>query len=558
MSQALSQLPVGALVVDFNTKYNDEPIIWQVLEHDHDGEGTTTLCSRDIISLKCFDAKEPNNSDSNRQSYGNNRYLYSNLLQWLNSDQDSWYTAQHNADTAPNSSNIYQENSVAINPYDTEAGFLTNFSNDLKGSLQTVSKKTVLNAVTDGGGSEDVSSKVFLLSTTEIGLANENSIAEGSIYAYYSQDNQNSRRVKKVANAAACGNYTGTSAGSAWSWWLRTPNSDYSHYARRVSSDGSLNYDRAYYGYNGVAPALVIPSSTKVGDEPAADGVYALSPGWNVKKVYIGDENGESKQIEPTPIKIVSWQNGTDEEIGAMIDAYYNNELSLEKIKSVWAVGDARTISLSAMSATGVGESHRAQEVELQIIDFDHDILTTAQGGKTKALITVDLKNCLRDANVSDIGGSSNTEHGYINSSNTNVGGWTSCARRTWCNDVYYNALPTYLKNRIKPVNKLTSVGNQSSTINTDSDKCFLLSEIEIFGSITRSKAGEGSQYTYYTTASNRYKLPKWNSSSVSDLWWERSPYGSNATYFCFVSYSGLASYSYASIALGLSPACCL
>ena len=164
-------------------------------------------------------------------------------------------------------------------------------------------------------------------------------------------------------------------------------------------------------------------------------------------------------------------------------------------------------------------------------------------------------KNCLRDATVSDIGGSSNTENGYMNSSNTNIGGWTSCARRTWCNDIFYNALPTTIKSKVKPVNKLTSAGNQSSTINTDSDKCFLLSEIEIFGTVSQSKSGEGTQYSHYTTASNRYKLPKWNASSSSGLWWERSPYGSNAIHFCSVYNYGGAGSGDAWDALGLAPA---
>lgn len=270
-----------------------------------------------------------------------------------------------------------------------------------------------------------------------------------------------------------------------------------------------------------------------------------------------GNYAAGSKTIAVTVVfaSLVSWSSGTDEQIATMIDAYYAGTFSLADVKTVWHVGDIRNISLAAMSATGVGESHRAQTVQVQIIDFDHDTLTTSINGKTKALITVDLKNCLRDASVSDTGGSSNTEHGYMNSSNTNVGGWTSCARRTWCNDVFYAALPTYLKNKVKPVNKLTSAGNQSSTINTDSDKCFLLSEIEIFGTVSQSKSREGTQYSHYATASNRYKLPKWSASNSSDNWWERSPRGSNATSFCLVVSGGNASDSVASFAYGLAPA---
>ena len=256
---------------------------------------------------------------------------------------------------------------------------------------------------------------------------------------------------------------------------------------------------------------------------------------------------------------LVPWSTGTNEEITAMINSYYNGEITLEDVKSVWSIGDVRNVDISAMTATGVGESHRAQTVEFEILDFDHDTLTTPIDSITKALITVDMKNCLRDANVTDTTGSSNTEHGYMNSSNTNVGGWTSCARRTWCNNVFYNALPSYFKSLVKPVDKLTSAGNQSSIINTDSDYCFLLSEIEIFGSVTYSKAGEGSQYAWFANATaNRYKLPKWDSSRVSDSWWERSPCGSYSNRFCVVGNVGGAYYNNASNAYGLAPACCL
>lgn len=269
--------------------------------------------------------------------------------------------------------------------------------------------------------------------------------------------------------------------------------------------------------------------------------------------------NYTRKAYEPKKPALVSWTTGTNDEITAMVNAYYNGILSLDEIKSVWSLGDMRSVDVAAMEATYVGESHRAQTVEFQILDFDHDTLTTSVNSITKALITCDLKNCLRDANVSDTDGLSNTENGYMNSSGTNQGGWTSCARRIWCNNVFYNALPSYFKRLVKPVDKLTSAGNQSSIINTDSDYCFLLSEIEVFGSVTYSRAGEGSQYAWLANATaNRYKLPKWNSGSMSDSWCERSPYGVSSSAFCFVYFNGGASCSDASSAHGLAPACCI
>lgn len=108
---------------------------------------------------------------------GNNNYKYSNLLQWLNSDKNSWYTAQHGADAPPTSGN------TTYNPYDSEPGFLYNFSKNFKESMLETSLKTVRHSL-DGGGSENVVSKMFLASSTEVGLANENGIAEGKEISY--------------------------------------------------------------------------------------------------------------------------------------------------------------------------------------------------------------------------------------------------------------------------------------------------------------------------------------------------------------------------------------
>ena len=272
--------------------------------------------------------------------------------------------------------------------------------------------------------------------------------------------------------------------------------------------------------------------------------------------------NGTIYLVDTSGPKLVPWSTGTDQEITEMISGYYTGKLSLADIKSVWSLGDVRNVDLSAMSATGVGESHRAQTVQVEILDFDHDTLTTPVGSITKALITCDLKSGLMDAECAagTKYGQYNTERGYINVNNTNTGGWRACIRRAWCNNTFYNALPSYFKALVKPVNKLTSTGGTSSTINTDSDYCFLLSEIEIFGSVSKSKAGEGSQYAWFANATaNRYKLPKYNSSSVSDSWWERSPLDNNSNNFCYVNNYGYAnatgaSYSSSSIA----PAFCL
>ncbi len=295
MAKLLKNLPSGAKVKDTLTTYNGKPIIFTVMEHNHAGDpdNSTALITEKIITLKCFDAIEAGNSDSNRKQYGNNRYLYSNLRQWLNSDKaaGAWYSAQHSADASPTNANVWSN----YNEYDQEKGFLANFSTQLKEQLLTVTKRTAKNTVTDGGSYEDVSQKIFLLSNTEVGLANENNIVEGSIYDYFKT--ASNRIAYPTAEAVSKSEYTNTSlsASQPWWWWLRTPYASYSYFARSVHTDGSLNYLRAYRGCRGVRPACVVSSSILVSDAADTDGAYTII--WNAPPVIetdsdnLGDKN---------------------------------------------------------------------------------------------------------------------------------------------------------------------------------------------------------------------------------------------------------------------------
>ena len=253
----VESLSVGDELTITHDVYGDVPFI--VIGKNHDGAGTATILSKEILQLLPFDAKEPSNSDSNRKSNGNNRYLYSNLLQWMNSEADvgQWYTAKHSADQSPNSTDV-----VSYNPYADKAGFLHGFSDDFKRQLVTVNKTMAKNTITDGGGIETVSSKAFLLSTTEVGLVNENNIAEGTIYEYFSQNNTNARRVAHPSTYCLnnAGGFTDTdfAEGKGWYYLLRTPYSDHSSSERGVHLDGSLNHYGAYLGHVGLRVGLVI------------------------------------------------------------------------------------------------------------------------------------------------------------------------------------------------------------------------------------------------------------------------------------------------------------
>ena len=116
------------------------------------------------------------------------------------------------------------------------------------------------------------------------------------------------------------------------------------------------------------------------------------------------------------------------------------------------------------------------------------------------------------------------------------------------------NQLQSDLKSVIKAVDKRSTAGSQSTTIDTTSDKLFLLSEIEIFGALTYSKAGEGEQYAYYKAGNSRIKKV----SGTADWWWERSPVGSNNTGFCLVNSSGNANHYNASNSPGVAFGFCI
>jgi len=120
----LSSLPIGAKIkVPHSVMGN---IIFLKADQNHTGypENSTTLITDEIILLRAVDAKEPNNTDSNRRQNGNNRYSVSNIDHWLNSTASAgqWYSPQHTTDQSPNSTDV-----VSQNPYDTDAGFLNGF-----------------------------------------------------------------------------------------------------------------------------------------------------------------------------------------------------------------------------------------------------------------------------------------------------------------------------------------------------------------------------------------------------------------------------------------------
>lgn len=246
--------------------------------------------------------------------------------------------------------------------------------------------------------------------------------------------------------------------------------------------------------------------------------------------------------------KFVTWSTGTDAEIAAMVQMA---DAGLIDLKDYWAVGQERKVTLSAMEATGVGESHVAQEVTLVLMDSTctgFTLATTTSGGKAKPDFIVGLKNSL-------------LEKGYMNSSNTNVNGWSGCARRTWCNNVFRLAIPASIRGIFKQFKwKQGKGGGSSSGILETTDYFGLAPEKAIFRSTAlyaqTDEAALYARWDWYKTSANQIK--KLGDTGSAYYWWECSPYSGDSNHFCGVHDNGNAGYSNASYALGLAPFGCI
>lgn len=182
------------------------------------------------------------------------------------------------------------------------------------------------------------------------------------------------------------------------------------------------------------------------------------------------------------------------------------------------------------------------------IIGFNHDDLTDANAyGKAtktgKAGLTLQMHDLFATTYP-------------MNNSQTNTGGWKSSLMRTSTMPLMKGYLPTEWQNIIKSVNKVSGVGGGSSSgTETVSDDCFLLSEIEIFGSVSNSNSvdDEGEWYAFYKSGKDNRK----SNGSVT-IWWERSPASGSSNRFCVVAGNGAASKQRADTNYGLSFAFCI
>ena len=125
--------------------------------------------------------------------------------------------------------------------------------------------------------------------------------------------------------------------------------------------------------------------------------------------------------------------------------------------------------------------------------------------------------------------------------------------------------IPAALRAVLKSVTKYTDNtanggGSTASAVTATTDYFFLLSEYEVFGSISYANSNESSkqaQYAYYSAGNSKIKY-KHDGTTTAAFWWLRSPRSSNSFNFVIVSADGTVVNDTAFYSLGFAPGFCV
>ena len=177
-------------------------------------------------------------------------------------------------------------------------------------------------------------------------------------------------------------------------------------------------------------------------------------------------------------------------------------------VPNTWKVGDSK-----AMTINGT-------DYQIDIIGKNHDTY-----GSSFAPLTFQIHDCYANGIK------------MYDRLDSPKNSWSESYMRNTYLPTVLESMPEEVKTAIKSVYKFTTEGNGSGDIQLTSDKLFLLSEVEVDGSIKYSGEGEGSVYEYYidATATDRKKYIN----GAANGWWLRSPDIEDETKICSVSKGG-------------------
>lgn len=214
-------------------------------------------------------------------------------------------------------------------------------------------------------------------------------------------------------------------------------------------------------------------------------------------------------------VKLVSFTWGSDEEVADMIDAARAGLINLQS-DGGWRVGDTRRIQVGAFQ--GGLNSHAAEELDIVISQF-------GDYNGCGCLFQFDFVECAQ----------SGFEN--MNASGTNAGGYGASRMYTTTLPAMVEALPEWLRTRLKSFSVLVSKGSSSSEIESvGNNKLALRSEVEVWGTNEKSYEGEGTQILWYSLGSFGKAKTKGSTMATGGTaaqrqWWTRSPGKSDSSF---------------------------
>jgi len=279
----LKDLPIGARVRDI-----ENPCEFLVAAQDHPGYGGTTLLAKNVIDVRCFDAKEPDKPGKqlfdSEADFGSNDYATSNIHQWLNSEDADWYVAQHKYDCPPAPEYLrYGEQ-----PYDKMPGYLSNFSAKFRQQILVSSVPVLKRTSRDHVKLTTIQAKVFLPSRTELVKGDECRIAEGYplplLYDHRifkavplkEEMEKHGRSWNPGRETAPCDAPQIYDPKYGWWYWMRTPNYQYAFLLRVASPYGAVSYTYANNDVVGVRPMMNLDEETQVEGNGEIDEVFRI------------------------------------------------------------------------------------------------------------------------------------------------------------------------------------------------------------------------------------------------------------------------------------------
>lgn len=232
-----------------------------------------------------------------------------------------------------------------------------------------------------------------------------------------------------------------------------------------------------------------------------------------------------------------------------------------------WSIGDRKAVMLNgtvgALSLSNlttyafiIGFNHNSSVEGANRIHFQ--LAKTALSGGT------DVAFCDRYYET--------TSGGFrMNTSSTNSGGWNaSNMRKNICgtsltsySGTILAVIPATLRAVLKSVTKYTDNTGYSSAVNTvtaTTDYFFLLSEYEVFGSISYGNTNEKRkqvQYSYYSAGNSKVKY-KHSATGTAAFWRLRTPSASDPNRFVIVDSGGKSGYNSAHYSDGFAPGFCV